>query len=221
MRRCVLLLVILPLAVMSAADGAPKETVQFEEQFTGELSKGWSWVREDPRAWRVNRGELVLRVLPGYLHAERKDAKNVLLRRLPRSSSTLAVEVHVESEPRAEFEHAGLVWYVDDDNYVSLFQEKLGDKVKLQMVTEKDGKPHFAVAGYDAKGVWMRLVVSRGKISTQYRSSEKEEWKLVGQSQAPVVAAASVGVMAGGGPRGGDRHARFRAFRILEIASEK
>jgi len=189
--------------------------------FTGELGKEWSWVREDPNAWRIEKGSLVLRTLPGYLHAKSNNSQNVLLRPLPKSEKPLAVEVHVESEPKVQFEHAGLVWYVDDDNYVSLFQEVLSGKVELQMVTEKAAKPRFAVAHHEAKGVWMRLVIDGGKITSQYRPTEKEAWKVVGQSDLPAAGTARVGVMAGGVPKDAERYVRFRAFRIVEINSAK
>jgi regulation of enolase protein 1 (concanavalin A-like superfamily) len=222
MNRLLLAATLLALAtVVAAAEEAPKDKVLFEEKFTGELSKDWSWVREDPKAWRIEKGAMVLRTLPGYLHAKSNDSKNVLLRPCPKSDKPLAVEVYVEGEPKVQFEHAGLVWYVDDDNYVSLFQEVLGGKVELQMVTEKDAKPRFAVAKHDAKGVWMRLVISGGKISTQYRPSEKEAWKVVGQSDIPAQGTVRVGVMAGGAPKDAERYVRFRAFRILEIDSGK
>jgi regulation of enolase protein 1 (concanavalin A-like superfamily) len=208
-------------AAAAAADEAPEEKVLFEEKFTDKLDKDWSWVREDAKAWKIDKGALVLRVLPGYLHAKSNDSKNVLLRPLPKSEKPLAVEVYVESEPTVQYEHAGLVWYVDDDNYVSLFQEVLGGKVELQMVTEKEAKPTFVVAKYDAKGVWMRLLTSGGKITTQYRPSEKEEWKTVGQSDAPAKGPGRVGVMAGGAPKDAERYARFQDFRILEVVKEK
>ena len=114
------------------------------------------------------------------------------------------------------FEHAGLVWYVNDDNYVSLFQEVLSGKVELQMVTEKAAKPRFAVAHHEAKGVWMRLVIDGGKITSQYRPTEKEAWKVVGQSDLPAAGTARVGVMAGGVPKDAERYVRFRTFRIVE-----
>jgi regulation of enolase protein 1 (concanavalin A-like superfamily) len=212
-----MLLILLAIGPAIAAEPVG-EKVLFTEPFTGKLAKGWSWVREDPKAWKIEKGTLALRVLPGYLHAKYNNSKNVLLRPLPRSDKVLVVEAFVESEPKTQFEHAGLVWYIDDDNYVSLFQEVLDGKVKLQMVTEKDAKPRFAVVKHDAKGVWMRLVIADGKIKTQYRPSEKEAWKDVGQSEMPAKGAARVGVMAGGAPKEAERYARFRSFRILEIA---
>jgi regulation of enolase protein 1 (concanavalin A-like superfamily) len=228
MRRFSVLAALL-LAALAAAGAAEagkdrdtKEKVLFEETFAGEhLDKVWSWVREEPKAWRLDKGALVLRTLPGYLHAKSNNSRNVLLRPLPKSDKALAVEVHVEAEPKAQYEHAGVVWYVDDDNYVSLFQEVLDGKVKLQMVTEKDGKPRFVVAEHKDKGVWVRLLISGGKIVTQYRPTEKDAWKEVGKSDAPAKgdAAARVGVMAGGAPKDAERYARFRSFRILEVVA--
>jgi len=206
---------------IAGADKAPMEKVLFEEKFTGELGKDWSWVREDPKAWRIDQGALVLRTLPGYLHAKANNSRNILLRPLPKSDQPLAIEVYVEGEPKVQFEHAGVLWYVDDDNYVSLFQEVLGGKVELQMVAEKEGKPRTTVTKHDAKGVWMRLLIADGKITTQYRPSEKEEWKTVGNSDIPAPGPARVGVMSGGAPKEAERHVRFRSFRILEVAKGK
>jgi regulation of enolase protein 1 (concanavalin A-like superfamily) len=210
---------LVALLALPAAAGAEK--ILFEEKFTGELGTDWSWVREEPKAWRIDKGALMLRTLPGYLHAKSNDAKNVLLRPLPKSDNPLAVEVYVESEPKVQYEHAGVVWYVDDDNYVSLFQEVLGGKVELQMVTEKEARPSFAVAKHDAKGVWLRLLIADGKITSQYRPTEKDEWKTVGQSDAPASGPGRVGVMCGGAPRDAERYVSFRSFRILEIAKDK
>ena len=70
MKRLLLAAMLGVLATgVAGADKAPKGKVLFEEQFTGELGKEWSWVREDPKAWRIEKGVLLLRILPGYLHA--------------------------------------------------------------------------------------------------------------------------------------------------------
>ena len=216
MKTLASLLTILVLALPAVA----QEKVLFEEKFADKLDKGWSWIREDPKAWRIDKGGLVLRTLPGYLHAKSNDSRNILLRELPKSDRPLIVEVHVEGEPKVQFEHAGVVWYVDDDNYVSLFQEVLGGKIELQMVTEREAKPSFAVAKHDAKGVWLRLVIDKGIITTQYKPAEKEARKAVGKANftSPT---ARVGIMAGGAPKDAERYVRFHSFRILEVEAAK
>ena len=211
-------LLIPVFAIFTGIASAQQEKVLFAEQFAGKLDKEWSWVREDPKAWKLQDGVLVIKNLPGYLHAKYNNSQNVLLRALPESGKPIAAEVHVESEPKVQYEHAGIVWYVDDDNYVALFQEELGGKMKLQMVIEKEGKPRFAVAKHEAKGVWMRLVLADGKITSQYRTTEKDAWKDVGQSELPAKGPGRVGVMLGGAPKDAERYVRFRAFRILELS---
>jgi regulation of enolase protein 1 (concanavalin A-like superfamily) len=211
-------LTLLALAAPAGArDDSP--TVLFEEGFASELGSGWSWVREEPGAWRVEKGALVLRTLPGYLHAKRNNSKNVLLRLPPEAKgSRLAVEAFLESEPKVEFEHAGVVWYYDDDNYVALFKEVLDGKPKLQMVTEKEAVPRFAVAAYGSKGVWLRLLVSGTTVTSQYRESEKDDWQTVGRSELPAAGRARVGVMTGGAPKDAERFVRFKSFRIVRPA---
>ncbi len=198
---------------------ADSDEVLFKEDFDSKLGDGWSWVREETKAWRVEKGALVLRILPGYLHAKSNDAKNVLLRPVPDAKDgRLAIEVFLENQPETTYEHAGLVWYYDDDNYVALFKEFLDGKPKLQMVTEKEAKPQFAVAETDAKGVWLRLLVSKKTVIAQYRVSEKDDWKDVGKSELPASGEARVGVMAGGAPKDAERFARFEHFRIVRLA---
>ena len=205
----------------AAADKLTAEKILFEEKFTGKLEDGWSWVREDPQNWRLEDGDLVLRTPSGYLHAKYNNSRNVLLRELPKSEQPLAVEVYVESDPKVQFEHAGVVWYVDDDNYVSLFREMLGGHAELQMVTEKAGSPSFHVVKHDAQGVRMRLLIADGSIATQYKPALDADWKTVGQSKMPAEGAVRVGLMCGGAPQDAERYVRFSDFRIVEIAGGK
>lgn len=207
-------------ATQVRADQPPNEKVLYEEQFTEKLGEGWSWIREDSKGWRIDNGALVLRTLPGHLFGNYNNARNVLLRTLPKTEHPLAIEVRVESDPKVQYEHAGVVWYLDDDNFVSLFQEFLGGKVMLQMVTEKEGKARSIVAEHGAKGVWMRLLMSAGSITSQYRLSEKESWRDVGQGEIPTKVSARVGITAGGAPKEAERDVRFRSFRILEIITD-
>jgi homoserine O-acetyltransferase len=201
-----------------ASRDEPGVTVLFQEQFGSALGTGWTWVREEPKAWRIEDRALVLRTLPGYLHARMNNSKNLLLRSLPDPKrSSMAVEVKVESDPQAQYEHAGLVWYYDDDNYVALFKERLDGKPELQMVTEKDGKPSFAVKPCESKTVWLRLVASGTNLVSQYRSSTEGAWQTVGESTLPVRGEPRVGISSGGAPENAERDARFRCFRILEL----
>ena len=176
-----------------------------------------AWVREEPKAWKVEDGALKILTLPGHLYAKHNDARNVLLRKTPETTKPWAVEVYVESKPKLQFEEAGLYWYSDDDNYISVVQENVGKGVNVRMMREKDGKPVALVEKkYEAEGVWLRLVIGDGKATGYYRQTDQDKWQKMAQADLPAKGEAKVGLNAAGGPKDTDRWARFHDFRILE-----
>lgn len=199
-----------------------RQTVLFEEPFDGNLKSGWTWAREEPAAWKVKNGELVLTVQPGYLNpwGNHNEAHNVLLRDPPDKLGTAwSVALMLDSEPRTQYEHAGVVIYWDDDNYVSLFRESLDGKPKLQMVEVKKDQPAFAVVDKDIRPVWLRLAVDGETITGQYRASEKDEWQTVGTKTRVSPDVFRYGLIAGGAPKDAGREAAFSHFRIVRANS--
>ncbi len=214
------------------------EKVVFHDSFAGKLAKGWTWVREEPgpaaiavagsalgKSWKITKDGLVIRVLPGYLHAHTNNSKNILLRSIANAGADhLAIEVVLRSDPRVPYEHAGLVWYYDDDNYVALFREFLGTRPQVLMVTEKQAKPTFHYGVHEDKTIWLRLEVANGKISGKIRGSAEDAWQTIGRSALPIPAKdskARVGLHTGGAPEGAGRFVRFRDFRVLTIQKPK
>ena len=126
-----------------------------------------------------------------------------------------AVELNLDSEPKTQFEHAGVLIYWDDDNYVSLFRESMEGKPKLQMVAEKNAKPTFAVVDKDIKPVWLRLAVNGEDITAQYRASEKDAWQTVGMKKRVSADKFRCGLTSGGAPKDAGREAKFGHFRIV------
>lgn len=123
-----------------------KQKVLFDKKFSSPLNDAWYWIREKPGAWKVENGKLMLRSLPGYVYIDNNNAPNVLLRKAPVTSGALTVEVFLENQPELRYEHAGLYWYYDDDNYVCILKEWMGTEVLVRLITEKDSKATFAVS---------------------------------------------------------------------------
>jgi regulation of enolase protein 1 (concanavalin A-like superfamily) len=202
-------------AIISLAND--NEKIMFAEKFASPLSAGWHWIREDPKTWKVENGTLLLRSLPGYVHIHHNNAPNVLLRQAPVASKGLILEVFLENQPEILYEHAGLYWYYDDDNYVCLLKEWMGKEVRLRIVHEKDASADISAdTEYDAKGVWFRLVIAGDKATGYYRQTDHEDWRKMGQVDLPSTGEARVGLNAGGGSQNSTRWARFSHFRILE-----
>src|SRR5687767_725192 len=97
----------------------------FRDDFKGRLGEGWSWIREDPRAWRVTADGLEIRDPPGNTWGAANDAKNVLVRAIPDpASGAVEVSVTVSNRPGNQYEQIDLVWYYDDGHMVKIGQEQ-------------------------------------------------------------------------------------------------
>src|SRR6266446_3214038 len=48
--------------------------ILFQDNFTGKLGEGWSWIREHPHAWRVTARGLEVLIEPGNMWGPSKDA---------------------------------------------------------------------------------------------------------------------------------------------------
>lgn len=215
--RCLAVIGTLVASAPAISLANDNEKIMFAEKFTSPLSAGWFWIRENPKAWKVENGMLLLQSLPGYVYREHNDAQNVLLRPVPVTSKALILEVFLENQPEILYEHAGLYWYYDDDNYVCLLKEWMGQEVRLRIVREKDANGDISgETPYDAEGVWLRLVVGGGRATAYYRQTDKVDWKKMGEVDLPSKGEPKLGLNAGGGPENAERWARFSHFRIIE-----
>ena len=109
---------------MMAPVASAEDKILFTEPFVDKLADGWTWLREDASARRLDNGTLVLPdcALRGGLWLKENGGGNLPLRTPPGvKAGKLAVEVLVEIGPTGGYENAaGLIWYYDDDNYIYL-----------------------------------------------------------------------------------------------------
>ena len=204
------------LARPVAAADPPK--VLFEENFSGKLGEGWQWLRERPEHWRMADGSLIIDTLPGSYWMKENSGQNTLLRKAPASlKDGFIIEVHMDNSPKGQWEHAGLLVYFDPFTFVAFNKEFTG-KQCIFVFHQQDGKPIQGPAetDYRESGVWLRLALHGTKATAQYRSSEKEPWKPIGECPIPTsTKELLVGFQSGYGQEKSERQARFRSFRIL------
>ena len=193
----------------------------FEEDFSGELGPGWSWVREERGAWEVAGGRLVTRPLNGNLWGNVNTAKNLLLRPPPAvpegGAGSFAVEVTIDdvspdSTKPALYEQAGLLWYADDDNYAKLVREWYDEKWHAVLACERDGRAEYKEADCDGGPLRLRMIVTGRKVSGQFRGEQDREWKTLGEYDLPAKDGAMVGLSAHVGDAKADAEGRKSAF---------
>ena len=208
------------LLLLTANAARAQEKLLFADPFKDKLSSGWSWVREDPKGWRLDKGSLVIRTSRGGLFMKDNNGRNIPLRTPPEvKEGKLAVEVLTENAPTNGYENSGLIWYYDDDNYTILTKEKIGADILMHLFSERDGKPgtafHKKFTG--GKDVWFRMEAEPGKLTGHYRNSAKEEWQKLGQCDIPLGGAPKVGLTTAYAAKDSGHLTRFSEFRMLQV----
>lgn len=154
-----------------AADG----DVLLQENFEGKLQAGYEWLREDKDEWRIEDGKLVVRSQPGGVWGH-NNAKNVLLyKALP--AQDMAARVLVAHEPKEKYEQAGILWYIDDDNFVKLISEQILGKMYIVLAREVGGRGKvISKIEVPKANLELRLKVESDGVTGQWRLKDEDEW---------------------------------------------
>ena len=130
---------ILRVVLMFGFTALSALAADYKADFSSGLDDGWSFVREDKTQWRLQDGNIELLAQPTNIWGKKNNkTKNFLLRDFPGEAFT--VEVTVEFNPRKEYEQAGLMIYMDDDNYIK-FDRELYAGQSCTLVLESGAKP--------------------------------------------------------------------------------
>ena len=205
MKRLLLSVVVLLVCNLSLLAAEPK--VLFEDSFDGKPAEGWTWLRENPDAWRIADGALEIRVEPGLAH----NVKNALLRPAPdRSRGTVAVEVTITftTPPTKQYEQAGITWYRDGNPVFKLVHEQIDGKTWI--IPAKVAAPE--------KTVQLRLVLTADRLTAQFRPNAEGEFQTVASRGWPAGENDQVSIQCYNGPPDAEHWMRFDDFRILQLS---
>jgi hypothetical protein len=186
---------------------AAEEGVVFEDRFDGKLADGWTWLRENPKAWRLAEGALDIRVEPGVADT----VKNALVRKAPdRTKGKVAIDVTVTFAvpPTNPFEQAGLTWYKDGKPVFKLVHEQIDGKTYI--IPGKIAAPE--------KTVQLRLVVTADRFTAQFRPDAKGEFKTVASGALAPGANEEISIQCYNGPADAEHWIRFDDFRIVQLS---
>ncbi len=186
---------------------AGKDQVVFEDGFETKPGEGWTWLRENAKAWRIREGALEIHVEPGVAH----NVKNALVRPAPdRSKGTYAIEVTVTSntKPTQQYEQAGITWYHNGKPVFKLVKEL----VRGKLLIIPGAKP------MDSKSVQLRLIVTANSWTAQYRPDAKGEYLTAAKGRLPAPGKDQVSIQCYNGPPDAEHWIGFDDFRILKLS---
>ena len=211
---------VLVLSNLLLLGAAADNHVLFQEDFAGKLQSGWEWIRGDAAEWQIHDGALQVRAQAGHIWGGRpgNDAKNVLVRKPPKAQDVEA-RVHVAHRPHEKYEQAGLLWYVDDDNFVKFISEHIDGKMYAVIAREQKGRGRvFGKVVAPSADMQLRLIVRSNHVTGQWRIKETDAWSDCGGCDFEAAADPRFGLFTQNGPRDQVRWVRFSSFVILDAA---
>jgi hypothetical protein len=183
-----------------------EQIVLFEDRFDGRLNEGWSWLRENPSAWRIKEEALEIRVQPGVAH----NVKNALVRKAPdRSSGKFAIDVTVTNttKPIQQYEQAGITWYNNGKPVFKLVKELVDGKLMII-----PGRKLMV-----SKTVQLRLIVTSDSFTAQFRPNAEGEFQTAAKGKLPAPNNDQVSIQCYNGPADAEHWIRFDDFRISKL----
>src|SRR5688572_16285049 len=161
----------------------------FEDKFAAAPGKGYSWIRADAAASKVEKGALLLKPLPGTIWEKTATQKNLLVRDLPAwkaEEGSIAAQVTVTNVMGVDGEQAGLMLYADDDNYLKLCRERVGGKTQIVFARELAG---FATSQAErddtAASHKLRIRMEPNKVYAEILPAGAPKWLVAGYCESP------------------------------------
>jgi regulation of enolase protein 1 (concanavalin A-like superfamily) len=202
-------------AAATAGDGE----VVFRDTFQGKLGEGWSWVREDPKRWRVGGKGLEVCVHPGNMWGAANDAKNLLVRPAPDAGGKpLEITAAVENHPTNQWEQVDLCWYYDDGHMVKIGEELVDGKLSVVMGREENDRARtISITPLDSETLELRLTVTGDRVRGSFKTP-KGEWRDVGGCDLPAKGPAKdkpqISLQFYRGPENAEHWARLSEFTV-------
>ena len=195
------------------------EEIVFKDDFKKGLADGWSWVREDPKAWRATDEGLELRILPGNLWGKSNNAKNVMVRPVPDfGKDHISITVSFDNTPTEQFEQINLSWYYDDKNMVKLGLEQVHKNLCVVMGREeKDKTKTVKIVKEATTKVDLRMVVHGNTIEGYYRLEGQKDWTLAGECTLPDAENPKISLHAYNGPGKVERWAKVSGLEVKKF----
>jgi beta-xylosidase len=172
----------------------------------------WTIVNEDPTAWRMASGKLVISTFDGTATGTRYDLRNLFVQAAP--PGDFEVVTRADLSVRQNPQQVYITAWCDHNNFIRLANSYGLNSRVWQLTRELGGEPYFFEAPNTlGDEVWMKIT-RRGRTYQSYVSINGERWWPLGPPLAADFPEVKVGI--GAASPGGTRKAEgsFDFFRV-------
>ncbi|MGL5244238.1 MAG: discoidin domain-containing protein [Sarcina sp.] len=158
------------------------DSIPNDEFNSSELNGIWSIEREVNDKWSLteNEGKLTIHGTAGYNDGnDRNDNDNIFLQE--RYSEDYVITTKLEGKPSRAYQSAGLLSYIDNNNYVRIARKNVGNNI-LSFTYETNGGPKHIEIADPVPGEDIYLALQKeGDMYSSYYSVDGVEWKVINE----------------------------------------
>lgn len=155
----------------------------FDDEFNGfVLDSRWSWVREDRPYWSLDASKLQIMTQTGALNGtDYNDVKNILLQPAP-NVPDFNFRTKIEFSPDSSLHNAGLIYRLDDDNYIRVSRGVHENINGVWMEIEQLGRTEISfVADITSSTVQLSLSRNGGTMYRAMVSPNDTDWTIIAE----------------------------------------
>jgi len=175
-----------PSVTSAPSTELPISAESFQDDFTGQLAEGWTWLEEDPTKWSLS-------AVDGSLQIMTSDASfdgpylplNILLRDAPPGDFEITTALHFT--PTSNFQNAGLVIFQSQKDVLQLSRAFcdivnacIGDGVYFDNFENGSVTGSNYNVAFHGSVIYLRLQ-REGNTYTSYYSEDGQNWIMTGQ----------------------------------------
>ena len=117
------------------------------------------------------------------------------------------------NQPLLQGEQAGLIWFIDESNYIKLIKECLEGSEWIVLAREENGKAALVnKIPIETASARLRLSFADGKMIGERMAANEETWQTVGECAALVDTTVHLGIYTHGGPEEEEHWAELSQF---------
>jgi len=200
------------IAYAAESQSPSPEGILFRDDFRQPPAAPWTWIRENPKSLRFGHDGLEIQLEPGGLMGAGKDAKNILVRPLPIAAQSASVRV--SADLKEQYEQAGLILYIDDDNYIKLVNEFVDGKTWVVLVVEIKAAARVVNKWPQSETpVWVGLNLNHEKVMAFCWGAETKPVE-IGRDSFPMESRPRIGVFTQSGRPNLSHWAKFTDFVV-------
>ena len=191
------------------------DNVLFTDSFDGKLQTGWKWIREDAEPMADPRRCAPHAIATGrHLGWQRCQERT---HPQPQTIRQCGGPSQCGTRPEEEMGTSGLLWYVDDDNFVKLISEHIDGKMFAVLASEEGGRGRvFGKILMPQANVQLRMLIQSNRVTGQWRVKETDDWSDCGNCEFKVKGTPHFGLFTQTGPDNATRWVQFDKFVVLK-----